>query len=186
MKKKKVSKSKLAKLAKKIKLIALDVDGVLTTGEIIVFDSTGEEIKLWDVKDRFAFYLVKRAEAGIKFAWITGRSTAQVEKRSKEIGIDFLYQDCMRKKDALNEILGKTGIKPDEVLFIGDDLMDVPVLKYVGLAICPKNAPKEIKDVVDYISPISSGKGLMREAAELVLKSQNLWRKSTDEYLKDD
>ena len=97
----KISKRIVAK-AKKIKLIAMDVDGVLTGGEIIVLES-GEEVKFWNVKDRFGFHLLRLSGAPIRLAWITGRKTRQVYDRAKEIGIDDLYQDCMRKREAQGE-----------------------------------------------------------------------------------
>jgi 3-deoxy-D-manno-octulosonate 8-phosphate phosphatase, YrbI family len=139
----KISRSLVAR-ARKIKLIAMDVDGVLTAGQIIVFDS-GEELKIWNVKDGMGIYLAKRAGAGIKFAWITGRSSKQVVDRAKEMGIDTLYQGCMKKKDAFEKILGELGFTPEEALFLGDDLVDVPVFREAGIAICPKDAPDEVK-----------------------------------------
>ena len=135
---------KLLIKAKKIKLIAMDVDGVLTAGEIIVLDSGGE-IKIWNVKDRLAFHLIRRSKADIKLAWITGRASKQVADRAAEIGIDEFYQDCMDKKTAMEEILNKHSIKPEEAVFIGDDLIDIPVLRMVGIGVCPCDAPDEVK-----------------------------------------
>jgi len=177
----KYSKNILTK-AKKIKLIAMDVDGVLTGGEIIIFDSGGE-IKVWNVKDRLAFHLVRRSGAGIKLAWITGRASQQVSDRAKEIGIDEFYQDCMHKKDAILEILAKHNIKPEEALFIGDDLIDIPVFRIVGLSVCPSDAPGEVKKEADYVSPLPGGKGIFREAAELALKARGFWKAAVKGYI---
>jgi len=172
----------ILKKAKNIKLIAMDVDGVLTGGEIIVFDS-GEEIKIWDVRDRFAFYFIKLASADIKFAWITGRETKQVSDRAKEIGIDFLYQGCMWKKDALNEIILKLGLKPAEVAYLGDDIVDIPCLRLAGFAVAPKDAPVEIRNEADYVSKAAGGKGVLREVVEIVLEAKGLWKKVLYHYL---
>ena len=173
---------RLAKLAHGVKLIAMDIDGVLTGGEMIIMNS-GEEVKIWNVKDRLGFHLVYRSGAGIQFAWITGRSTKQAAAQAKEIGINFLYQGCMRKKEAMDEIMSKTGIKFDEILYIGDDLVDIPVLKMVGIGICPADAPADVKKAADLVSGLPGGKGVLREAVELVLKEQGLWKKATKYYL---
>jgi len=177
----KIPKSIINK-AKKIKLIAMDVDGVLTNGEIIIFDSGGET-KIWNVKDRLAFHLVQRSGSGIKLAWITGRASKQVSDRAKEIGIDEFYQGVMYKKPAIQEILKKYSLKPEEAAFIGDDLIDIPVLSMVGLAICPKDAPEEVKKAVDYISPYCGGKGVLREAVEAVLKTRGFWKAAVKGYI---
>jgi 3-deoxy-D-manno-octulosonate 8-phosphate phosphatase (KDO 8-P phosphatase) len=170
------------KLARNIRLIAMDVDGVLTGGEIIVLDSQ-EEIKFWNVKDRFAFHLVHRSMADIKFAWITGRKSNQVADRAKECGIDRVCQNCMKKKDALDELAREWGLKPEEVLFVGDDLVDIPPFRYAGFAVCPSDAPDEVKEEADYISSFAGGKGVLREVVEIVLKARGLWQKATEGYI---
>jgi len=175
-------KKNIKTLAKKIKLIAMDIDGVLTGGEIIVLDS-GKELKIWNVKDGFGFHLAKLSGAGIKLAWITGGQSEQIENRAKMLEIDFLYQGCFRKKEAISEIANKLNISPEETLFIGDDLLDVPAFRYAGFSICPKDAPQEVKKEVDYISEIPGGKGVVREVVEIVLKSRGLWDKATEPYL---
>jgi 3-deoxy-D-manno-octulosonate 8-phosphate phosphatase (KDO 8-P phosphatase) len=173
---------KLIAKAKKIKLIAMDVDGVLTGGEIIVFDSGGE-IKVWNVKDRLAFHLIRRSGSGIKLAWITGRSSRQVSDRAKEIGIDEFYDDCMNKKEAILEILKKNKLRPEEVVFIGDDLIDIPVFRIVGFSVCPSDAPDEVKKEADYVSPLAGGKGILREVAEAVLKTRGFWKAAVKGYI---
>jgi len=174
--------NKLISKAKKIKLIAMDVDGVLTGGEILIFDSGGE-IKIWNVKDRLAFHLVQRSGADIKFAWITGRSSRQVSDRAKEIGIDEFYQGCMHKRKAMDEILKKHSLKPDQAVYIGDDLIDIPVLKVAGLSVCPNDAPEEVKKEVDYVSPLAGGRGVLREIVEAVLKARGLWKAAVKVYI---
>ncbi|MBN1823590.1 MAG: HAD hydrolase family protein [Endomicrobiales bacterium] len=173
---------KLQSLAKRVKLLAMDVDGVLTGGEIIMFD-TGGEIKIWDVKDRMAFHLIDRSGSGIKVAWITGRSSRQVADRAKEIGIHYYYHGSNDKIHAIKEILAKEGLEPEEALYIGDDILDIPVFRYVGFAICPSDAPAEVKKEADFVSRIRGGKGVVREVIELVLKARGFWKKATEGYI---
>jgi 3-deoxy-D-manno-octulosonate 8-phosphate phosphatase (KDO 8-P phosphatase) len=173
---------KIQQKAKKIKLIAMDIDGVLTGGEIIVLDSQ-EEVKIWNVKDRFAFHLVQRGKINIKFAWITGRHSQQVLDRAREIDIEVLYQNCMKKKEALQEIARRFGLSAAEIAFIGDDLVDVSPLRYAGLAVCPSDALPEVIKEVDYVTSVPGGKGVLREVVDLVLKSQGLWKRATEGYL---
>jgi 3-deoxy-D-manno-octulosonate 8-phosphate phosphatase (KDO 8-P phosphatase) len=172
----------ISRKAKKIKLIAMDIDGVLTGGEIIVLDSQ-EEVKIWNVKDRFAFHLVHRGKIDIKFAWITGRQSRQVSDRAKEINIEVVYQNCMKKKAALEETARRFGLSAAEIAYIGDDLVDVPPLRYAGLAVCPSDAPREVKREADYVTSVPGGAGVLREVVELVLKSRGLWARATEGYL---
>lgn len=174
---------KILEKAKKIKLVGMDIDGVLTGGEIVVLNS-GEEVKFWNVKDRFGFALARKSGSGIKFVWITGRESKETERQAKEIGIDCIYQNCHDKLAAYKEILKNFSLKQDEVAYIGDDLMDLPVLKRVGFSVCPNDAPEELKKIVDYISPFFGGKGVFRDLIEIVLKAKGLWRKTVSEYLR--
>jgi 3-deoxy-D-manno-octulosonate 8-phosphate phosphatase (KDO 8-P phosphatase) len=167
--------------ARKIRLIAMDVDGVLTGGEIIVLDG-GSEIKIWNVKDRMGFHLVHLSGAPIELAWLTGRKSRQVADRAREIKIQHVYQDCAAKAPVLERILKKTKILPEQVVYIGDDLIDIPVFRKVGWSVCPSDAPDEVKAAADYISPIAGGKGIAREVIEMVLKSQGLWDAATRVY----
>ncbi|MDD5688067.1 MAG: HAD hydrolase family protein [Elusimicrobia bacterium] len=171
----------ILKKASKIKLLATDVDGVLTDGRIIVLNS-GEEVKFWDVYDRFAFSLIKNYAKDLKIAWITGRKSQQVEDRAREVGVHYLYQKKMDKMSAINEILKKENLLISEIAFIGDDLVDLPVLLRCGFSICPKNASDEIKKSVDYITNVESGKGVFREVVEIIFKSQGLWEKVLKHY----
>ncbi|HBU68848.1 MAG TPA: hypothetical protein DEE98_00515 [Elusimicrobia bacterium] len=171
----------IAKKAGKIKLIAMDVDGVMTGGEIIVFDS-GEELKIWNVKDRLGFHLVRLSGAPIKFAWITGRVSKQVSDRAREIGIEKLYQGCSNKREALKETMEEFGVKSEETVFIGDDLIDIPALREAGFAISPSDAPAEVRKEADYITKSIGGRGVIREVIEIVLKSQGLWAKAVSKY----
>ncbi len=165
--------------AAKVKLIATDIDGVLTAGEIIILES-GEEVKLWNVKDRQGLNLLKKNLPDIKIAWISGRKSKQLELRAKEQKIDFLVQECKDKVKTLIEIANKLKISFDEIAYIGDDIIDLGVLKKAGFSVCPKDAVFEAKKVAKYISSYDGGKGVFREVCEIVLKSKKLW----DEIIK--
>lgn len=168
--------------AKKIKLVAMDVDGVLTGGEIIILNS-GEEIKIWSVKDRMGFALLKYSQLPIKLAWVTARESKQVELRAKEIGVHFLHQLCLDKLEALRQMAGNMGITMDKIAYIGDDLVDLKCLKSAGLAICPPESPDLLKKVCHYETKTSSGKGVFREAIEMIIKAQNGWKQATAKFL---
>lgn len=174
---------KILEKAKKIKLIGMDIDGVLTGGEIVVLNS-GEEVKFWNAKDRFGFALARKSGGGLKFVWITGRESKEVENQAKEIGVDRIYQNCYDKLSAYREIVKNFSLHPAEIAYIGDDLMDLPILKRVGLSVCPNDAPEELKKIVDHISFYPGGKGVFRETIEIILKAKGLWRKTINEYLR--
>jgi len=173
--------SKIAR-AKKIRLIGMDVDGVLTGGDVIILES-GEEIKLWNAKDRLGLTLMRDSNMPIKTAWITGRRSRAVELAAKDLGIHYLVQKCSDKKKALEIILKKSRIRPEEAAFIGDDLIDVPVLRSVGFAACPSDAVPEVKKIVHYISPRMGGRGAVRDVCDFILKAQNRWKTFVRPYL---
>lgn len=168
--------------ARKIQLIGMDVDGVLTAGGIIVPDGGGE-IKIWNVKDGMGFHLAHVCGQRLDFAWITGRKSRQVTQRAKEMRVKHVYQNCSRKAGALEKILRETGLHPEEAAYIGDDLNDLPVMRMVGLAACPSDAPAEVREGVHYVSPRAGGAGVARDVIELVLKSRGLWEAATRAYL---
>lgn len=173
--------SAILKRAKNIKLLAMDVDGVLTAGEIIILNS-GEELKIWSVKDRMGFALLKESGLPIKLAWITARESHQVKKRAKEIGIHFLIQKCGDKWKALAKCAKKLQISTRQIAFIGDDFVDLHTLKTVGLAICPPESPELLKKVCHYQTKSSAGKGVVREVIELLIKAQGRWEKAMSKF----
>ena len=157
----------------------MDVDGVLTAGDIIVLES-GEEVKLWNVKDRLAFF-VGRAQ-GLTFVWITARDSKQVKARAKDVKVDALYAACRDKKSALADLCRRFTVSPREVAYIGDDLIDLPVLRRVGLAACPSDAPADVKRAVHYVSPLPGGRGVLRDVVERILKAQGKWSRVLASY----
>lgn len=158
---------------KKTRLIAMDVDGVLTAGEIIVLNS-GEEIKIWNVKDRIGLFALKKFAPRFKIAWITGRSSRQVADRAREIGVDVLVQNCDHKGRALAAACKKLGLKPSEALFIGDDLVDLPAFRTAGVAVCPADAHDAVKAVCPWTTRAAGGRGAVREVIDAVLEAQGL------------
>lgn len=175
------SKTQLIKKAKNVKLIACDVDGVLTRGEIIVFND-GEEVKIWNVKDGLGYHELRKTFPRIKTAWITGRESEQVKKRAESMGIDYLVQNCMSKKAAFDAILEETGFKASETAYIGDDIVDIPVLKLAGLSVCPADAIGEVKKHVDIVSFFKGGEGVVRDIIEFILKAKGEWKKVLERY----
>lgn len=174
--------SKILSAAKNIKLIATDIDGVLTAGEVILLENN-EEIKIWNVKDRAAIAYIQKHLPDVKFAWITGRQSKQVTLRARELKIDRLIQSCDDKKEALAGIAADLKINLSQVAYIGDDIIDIGVLKSAGLSVCPADASDDVKQNVLYISAYEGGKGVLREVCEIILKSKGEWDKVLQYYL---
>ncbi|HAZ09738.1 MAG TPA: hypothetical protein DCY56_01340 [Candidatus Omnitrophica bacterium] len=164
--------------AKKIKLLILDVDGVLTDGRII-YDNFGDEIKFFNVYDGFGMTLLFRA--GIKSAIITAKKTNIVKRRAKDMHVAKVYSNYEKLK-VYEKVIKRFRVKDEETCFIGDDLIDLPVLKRVGLSAAPPEAIEEVKNSCHYITKKSGGKGAVREVIEIILKSQDLWYNLTSEY----
>ncbi|MBU0682697.1 MAG: HAD-IIIA family hydrolase [Candidatus Omnitrophota bacterium] len=171
--------SKLIEKARKIKLLALDVDGVLTDGRII-YGNSGEEIKNFDVNDGFGITLIRRS--GIKCVILTAQGAPLVKKRARELKIDKVYQNFHYKIEAFAKIKNKFKVEEDEICFAGDDLVDIPVLKRVGLAVCPRNAMEEVKAFAHYVTEKPGGAGAVREICNFILKAQGTWEKVTSRY----
>lgn len=165
-------KKSVAGKLKAIKLVILDVDGVLTDGGII-YNDLGQETKVFDVRDGHGIKLLMRA--GMDVAIITARQSKVVEVRAENLGIKLVLQGMKQKSKALDEVMEKTGLKADELAYMGDDLIDLPVLKRVGFSACPADAVEEVREAVDYVAKRPGGKGAVREFCELILKSQGRW-----------
>ncbi|MFN4131563.1 MAG: KdsC family phosphatase [Caldimicrobium sp.] len=164
--------------AKKIKLLLLDVDGVLTDGGIIL-TGEGEEIKVFSVLDGMGIKLLQKArvEVGI----LSGRHSSVVVHRAKELGIELIYQGELVKLHAFEKILKEKNLRADEVAYAGDDWLDIPLLKQVGLAIGVPNAWPPVNEYVHYVTMKEGGKGAVREICDLILTAKGLW----DTFLKD-
>jgi 3-deoxy-D-manno-octulosonate 8-phosphate phosphatase (KDO 8-P phosphatase) len=168
--------------AKKIKILVLDVDGVLTDGRII-YGNYGDEIKNFDVNDGLGIFLIRKA--GIKCVVLTAKASRVVAKRTKELRIDKLYQGFHYKIDALRKIRRKFRVTDDQICFVGDDLIDIPVLKRVGLAVSPPGAMEEVKPFSHFITKNSGGRGAVREVCNFLLKAQGKWDEATKRYFND-
>jgi len=152
--------------AQKIKLIAFDVDGVLTNGEIIYTDK-GEEIKIFNAKDGQGIALL--GKNNIITAIITARQSSIVDKRAKDLDIVHVYQGIKRKIIAMEELLKIYNLDFSEVAYVGDDLPDICILEKAGLACCPQDAVDEVKKICHFISAKQGGKGAVREIADFIL-----------------
>ena len=172
---KRVNRKKL----KSVKLLMLDVDGVLTDGKIM-YNDRGEEIKAFNVRDGHGLKLLMRA--GIEIALITGRKSKVVLHRARDLGIKKVYQRVTNKIEIYEKILKGKKLKDIHVGFVGDDLVDIPVLKRVGFSAAVGDAIPEVKKVVDYVASKRGGEGAVREICELLLKVQNKWEGITDRY----
>lgn len=176
----KVQGSRLQNKAKKIKLLILDVDGVMTDGRIIL-DDKGNEIKAFHVRDGHGIKMAQ--EAGIEIAIITGRRSMVVERRAKELGIKEVYQKVPNKIDIYEKLLKKFDLKDEEVAFIGDDINDLPMLRRVGLSVAVADADDHIIKGVDHVTEICGGKGAVREVIDMILKAQDKWRDVAEKYM---
>lgn len=155
--------------ASKIKIVAFDVDGVMTNNSLI-FDENGVEYKRFNGKDGQGIELLHRA--GIIPAIISKRNNGTVAYRAKILGITEFHMGVKNKYDSLQEILAKHNLSPEQIAFMGDDLPDICVLESVGLACCPLDAVDEVKEICNFISTKNGGEGAVRELCEYILRSQ--------------
>jgi len=171
--------SDILERAKKVKLVILDIDGVMTDGRII-YSIYGDELKFFDVTDGFGITLLRRA--GIRTAIITAKKSRIVKMRAKDMKVNYVYQGFRDKLAALNKILRKTRLKAEEICFIGDDLIDMPVLKRAGLAVAVPNAVEEVRQQAHFTTSKTGGRGAVREICDLILKAQGKWDAVTSKY----
>lgn len=174
--------AKIRQKAKKIKLLLLDVDGVLTDGGIVMNDR-GEEIKRFDVRDGHGIRLLLRA--GIQIGLITGRTSKVVSRRARDLGIRIVYQRAYDKLDIYQKIKRKSELKDPEIAYVGDDIVDLPILRKVGLAMTVRDCWAGLKREVDYVAAAKGGRGAVREIIELILKAQGKWQGVTRRYYRN-
>ncbi|MEW6079339.1 MAG: HAD hydrolase family protein [Thermodesulfobacteriota bacterium] len=164
-----------------IRLLLLDVDGVLTDGGIS-YSGPETETKTFSVRDGLGIKMVMAA--GLQVGIVTGRSSSALSRRCRELGITCVYDDVWDKSAALAPIMTETGIGSfREVAFIGDDLPDIPLLKKVGLPIAVANAHPEVIRVAAMVTTAEGGRGAVREVCENLLRSQGLWQQALATYL---
>lgn len=175
-----IKKSDMKRI-KAVRLLILDVDGVMTDGRII-YDDAGREEKNFDVQDGHGIKLLMRA--GVDVALLTSRESGVVRHRASNLGISIVYQGYKEKLQAFNDILGKKALRAEEVAVMGDDLVDLPVMKRAGFSIAVKNAVPEVKKMARYVTRSEGGRGAVREAVELILKAQGKWAGVLEYYMK--
>jgi 3-deoxy-D-manno-octulosonate 8-phosphate phosphatase (KDO 8-P phosphatase) len=164
---------------KKIKLLLLDVDGVLTDGRII-YDSRFRDSKFFDVHDGLGVFVLHKF--GIKTILITAKNSRAIKPRARDMHVAEVFADIFPKTVVLEKILKKYNVCRDEICFMGDDLVDLALMRKVGLPVAVANASSPIKEASAYVTSRAGGRGAVREVAELILKSQNKWKDVLDFY----
>ena len=178
--KQELSTESLTASLQKIKLLALDVDGVLTDGSIYI-SPAGEVFKGFNAKDGMGISCALRS--GLQIAVITGRQSPIVERRCEELGITLLQQGVKDKRLALQQMAQKLGLVREEIAYMGDDLNDIPAFKASGLYLVPADAAIEVMAVADIITKASGGRGAVREAITMILAAQDNWNVIVNSYL---
>lgn len=173
--------NELTEKLKKIRLIALDVDGTLTEGKIRL-DSGTNDSKAFSCKDGLGLETWHRF-GGIS-AIITGRAARVVERRAQEIGVKYVLQGSHNKKAALEELLAKENLTWENVCFVGDDLNDLGAMMKAGLSACPADAAPEVLNRVDFVSAKTGGNGAVREVVTAIMEAQGTWELAVAEYLR--
>jgi YrbI family 3-deoxy-D-manno-octulosonate 8-phosphate phosphatase len=164
---------------KKIRLIIFDVDGVLTDGGII-FGSGGLEIKSFNVRDGHGIKIAKRC--GLEIALVTGRTSEVVHRRAQDLGIEKVYQGVWDKKPVLAQLLTELSLMADQVAVMGDDIVDIPVMRRAGVGFTVPEAPEEVRGEADYVTRCPGGRGAAREIVEIILKAQGKWEAAMARY----
>jgi 3-deoxy-D-manno-octulosonate 8-phosphate phosphatase (KDO 8-P phosphatase) len=164
---------------KHIRLLLLDVDGVMTDGRII-YDGNGLETKCFNVKDGHGIKMLQRH--GIEVGIITGRTSVVVDFRARELGIALLYQGALKKLECYEDVKLKTGLEDSQIAYMGDDVIDVPVMRRVGFSAAPPDALPEVLAVADFVSASGGGKGAVREVCDLILKGRGAWSEIVARY----
>lgn len=166
--------------AKNVKLLLLDVDGVLTDGTLL-FSHDGNESKGFNTQDGFGIRLLQ--EAGVKVGIITARHSEAVAKRAENLKLRYTYLGSSDKLSAYKDILGKSGLKPFEIGYMGDDWLDLVLLTRVGLAVAPANGVDEVKDIVHHVTDKQGGAGAVREVCDLILRAKGRHQELLQSYM---
>lgn len=172
----------VAERAKKIRLLILDCDGVLTDGRIMLLPD-GDETKAFDVRDGHAMVMARRA--GIPIAIISGRSSSAVRSRADELGVTHLFEMAWGKIEPYEKVLAEEALTDLEVCYVGDDVVDIPLLRRAGLAVAVADAVDEAKQFAHFVTSRPGGRGAVREVIELLLKAQGKWDDALARYISD-
>jgi 3-deoxy-D-manno-octulosonate 8-phosphate phosphatase (KDO 8-P phosphatase) len=165
---------------KRIQLLLLDVDGVLTRGDII-YDDNGQEIKVFNVKDGLGLRLI--AEAGITVGVVTGRSSMALKLRCNNIGIEHIFDGVTDKAALLSRISDQTGVSAERTAYVGDDLPDLPIMTRVGVSIAVSDACEIVRQNAAMVTMSKGGRGAIREICETILKAQGLWEQALKRFI---
>jgi 3-deoxy-D-manno-octulosonate 8-phosphate phosphatase (KDO 8-P phosphatase) len=163
----------------RIKMVVMDVDGVLTDGRIIL-GNYGDELKFFDVQDGLGMVMMRRA--GLKTIIVTSKKSRINQKRAKEVQVVKIFQKVSDKLKVVEKVARKHQISMDEVCFIGDDLIDLPVIRRAGFSVAVRNAVEDVKKHANLITENNGGRGAVRELADLILKTQGKWTEVTQRY----
>ena len=174
-----IETKKLTALAKKIRVLLLDIDGVMTDGKLY-FSAQGDTLKTFNTQDGLGLKMLMAS--GIKVGIISGRTSDIVVRRAEDLGISLLYQGQIKKLTAFEDCQKQLNIPATQIAYMGDDINDLPVLNRVGLRVAPSNARPEVKKIVHYVTKQSGGDGAVRELCELLLRSQNLLKQAYQYY----
>lgn len=157
--------------AARVKLVVADVDGVLTDGGVY-YGADGEVMKRFSIRDGMGVERLR--DVGVPTAIITGEASPSVDKRAAKLSIDILYLSCKDKPGALREIMEKQGVAAEEIAYIGDDVNDLEAMKLVGLAACPADAVKQVREIAHYVCAAPGGHGAFRELAEQIIEAKSV------------
>ena len=164
---------------KHIRLLLLDVDGVMTDGRII-YDDRGAEIKEFHVKDGLGIRMLMLA--GVRVGIVTGRSSPALRHRCSNLGIDIVFDGVRNKAVVLDDIIRSQALTPDQIAFVGDDLPDLPLMRRVGLCIAVGDAHPSVADEAHMVTTTNGGNGAVREVCDAILKAQGLWEKALERF----
>jgi len=170
----------VARRARRVRLLATDVDGVLTDGRMVQSDR-GDELKSFHSRDGLAVALAKRG--GLRTAFVTGEKSAVVQARADKLGVDAVVLGARRKGEVLEDLCAQFGLSLDASAYIGDDLLDVPALQRAGLAIAVADAPREVTEAAHLVTRARGGQGALRECVELILRAQGAWTATVEAYV---
>jgi len=167
--------------ARKLRLLILDVDGVLTDGKLF-FDNQGNEYKTFHAQDGHGIKLLRKT--GVEVAVISGRKSTSVELRMKNLGINYVYQGYEDKRGAFAELIDNLGITPEQAAHVGDDLPDLPIMSRAGLAIAVNDANDTVKQHADWCTKRSGGHGAVREVCDFIMQAQGHFDDIVNDYLR--
>ncbi len=168
--------------ARRVRLLVVDVDGVLTDGRMLLSER-GDELKAFHARDGVAVALAMRA--GLHTAIVTGESTTIAKARGEKLGVEAVVLGARRKGDTIDELCVRFGVSAAETAFVGDDLLDVPALQRVGLAVAVADAVPEARRAAHVVLERAGGQGALRECVELILRAQGVWRSTVARYVED-